>query len=35
MKQYVGHSPDYIEAMFMVMIFELAKRKIRKNLWLL
>lgn len=35
MKTYVGHSPDYIEAMFMVMIFELVKRKIRKNLWIL
>lgn len=35
MKQYVGHSPDYIEAMFMVMIFELIKQKKRKNLWML
>lgn len=35
MKQYVGHSPDYIEAMLMVMIFELKKQKIRKNLWML
>ena len=35
MKTCAGHSPDYIEAMFMVMIFELVKRKIRKNLWIL
>lgn len=35
MKRYVGHSPDYIEALFMVMIFELKKHKKRKNLWML
>lgn len=35
MKRAVGHSPDYIEALVMIMIFELTKRKISKGLWLL
>lgn len=35
MKLYVGHSPDYIEAMLMVMIFELKVKMKRKGLWML
>lgn len=35
MKRYVGHSPDYIEALLMVMIFELTKLKKRRNIWML
>lgn len=35
MKLYVGHSPDYIEAMLMVMIFTLKVKKQRKGLWML
>lgn len=35
MKRYVGHSPDYIEALLMIMIFELVKKKIRRNLWMI
>lgn len=32
MKKLVGHSPDFIEAMLMVMIFDIKKKKIRKGL---
>ena len=28
MKQIVGHSPDFIEAMMMIMIFDIKKKKI-------
>lgn len=33
MKLYVGHSPDYIEALLMSMIFSLHKQKRRRGLW--
>lgn len=36
MKKFVGHSPDYFEALFMRMIFELKhKHKKPKGLWML
>lgn len=35
MKRYVGHSPDYIEALLMIMNFELCKKKKRQNIWML
>lgn len=35
MKLYVGHSPDYIEALLMVMIFNLKIQKRRQGLWML
>lgn len=35
MKLYVGHSPDYVEALLMVMIFSLKFKMKRKGLWML
>ena len=32
MKKLVGHSPDFIEAMLMIMTFDIKKTKIRKGL---
>ena len=31
MKQLVGHSPDFVEAMMMRMIFEIKKKTVRRK----